>query len=220
MKQNKNNDFRNWFLGTIAVGAIPLTIFAGFKAKTNKKLEQKITEPVKAVKNYIPEKQESNRQNFVKGFNNSPSSDYNKVSYQTNDFSKDSDKILLARMIYGEARNCSDEEKIAVAYTVINRANDSKKWNGENIKDCILKPWQYSCFNKNDVNRKKLKNPPKRVFEDYIKIAEDVLNGKYTELNKGQTHYFNPRVVRPKWADKLDRIGRIKNSKHEFYIEE
>lgn len=141
------------------------------------------------------------------------------IEYKTSDFSKDSDRIILARAIYGEARNCSDEEKIAVAHTVINRVNDGKKWNGENVKDVILKPWQYSCFNKNDVNYEKLKNPDKKIFERCLKVADEVLQGKYENLNKGQTHYFNPKVVKPKWADKMYKIGKIGNSKHEFYIE-
>ena len=148
-----------------------------------------------------------------------PSDNMQDVDYKTDDFSKDSDNVLLARMLYGETRNCSEEEKIAVAYTIINRVNDGKKWNGENVKQVILKPWQYSCFNKNDVNYEKLKNPDKKIFEDCLKVANEVLQGKHSELNKGQTHYFNPKVVKPKWADEMRKIGKIRNSKHEFYIE-
>ena len=148
-----------------------------------------------------------------------PSDNMQDVDYKTDDFSKDSDNVLLARMLYGETRNCSEEEKIAVAYTIINRVNDGKKWNGENVKQVILKPWQYSCFNKNDVNYEKLKNPDKKIFEDCLKVANEVLQGKHSELNKGQTHYFNPKVVKPKWADEMHKIGKIENSKHEFYIE-
>ncbi|MDP3027413.1 MAG: cell wall hydrolase [Nanoarchaeota archaeon] len=151
-----------------------------------------------------------------------PNTKVRDIDYKTDNFSKDSNNVLLARMLYGETRNCSKEEKIAVAYTVINRANDNKKWNGENVKEVILKPWQYSCFNKNDANYEKLKDPindDADSFYDCLKVANEVLQGKHSELNKGQTHYFNPKVVKPKWADEMYKIGKIKNSKHEFYIE-
>lgn len=151
-----------------------------------------------------------------------PKSKEENVDYKTDNFSKDSDDVLLARMLYGESRSCSEEEKIAVAYTAINRANDGKKWNGKNVKEAILKPWQYSCFNKNDANYEKLKDPMKDDAESFcecLKVANEVLQGKHSELNKGQTHYFNPGVVKPKWADEMYKIGKIKNSKHEFYIE-
>lgn len=148
--------------------------------------------------------------------------------YRVSDFSKDSDEVLLARMLFGEARNCSDMEKIAVAYTAINRANDGKKWNGESVRGAILKPWQYSCFNENDSNRDKLMNPEKydkQAFARCLDIARDVLAGKYKDPT-GATHYFNPETAKPKWADKIRRLGRIKVdnegnlSKHEFYRED
>jgi len=133
------------------------------------------------------------------------------------------DEVLLAKMLFGEARNCSENEKIAIAYTAINRVNDNKKWNGETLREVILKPWQYSCFNENDVNKKKLMNPNdynSKAFEECLDISRKVLSGKYEELNNGQTHYFNPKVVYPSWAGKLKRIGKINNSKHDFYIED
>jgi hypothetical protein len=155
-----------------------------------------------------------------------------RTSYKTDDFLKDDDKTLLARLIWAEARNCGEEERIAVAYTVVNRANDGNKSNGETVKGAALKPWQYSCFNKNDVNRNKLMNPEKydsKSFYECLDVAGRVLSGEVADPTNGATHYFNPKVVKPKWADKMQRIGRIpvaveekgrvnvKPSRHEFY---
>ncbi len=197
----------NTFLAGVLSGAITLGIMQGCKEKLAEKpnLETKIQS--------VEDVNQPNIINYVEDVNQP-----NIIDYKTNDFSQDSDEVLLARMIYGESRNCSKNERIAVAYSVINRVNDRKKWNGENIKDVILKPWQYSCFNKNDVNLKKLKNPNKKIFEDCLEIAGEVLEGKYSELNKGQTHYFNPKVVKPKWADKLEKVD-FEKTKHEFYRE-
>ena len=141
----------------------------------------------------------------------------------TDDFSEDSDEVLLARMLFGEARSCSDEEKTAVAYTVLNRVDDGKRWNGTTIRGVVLKPWQYSCFNRNDPNKEKLKDPEKYdkiSWERCLGVAQGVVSRESKDFTKGATHYFNPNVVNPSWASKMTRIGRIGNSKHVFYRED
>ena len=146
------------------------------------------------------------------------------ASYKTSDFNKDTDEVLLARMLFGETRDCTTEEKVAVAYSAINRINDGKKWNGETLKEVILKPYQYSCFNKNDPNRKKLMDPERYepgAFQDCLEISRQVLSKRYQDPTSGATHYFNPKVVKPTWAKKMKKIGFIKTAKgrsqHEFY---
>jgi spore germination cell wall hydrolase CwlJ-like protein len=146
-----------------------------------------------------------------------------KKNYRTEDFSQDSDEVLLARMLFGEARGCDIEEKIAIAYTAINRAEDGKAWNGETLREVLLKPYQYSCFNKSDLNRKKLMDPEKydvRAWQECLEVAKDILADRYKDPTNRVTHYFKPSVVKPSWADKITRIGRIKGSRHEFYREE
>ena len=143
------------------------------------------------------------------------------ISYKTNDFKKDSEEVLLARMLFGEARNCSNQEKIAVAYTAINRVNDNKRWNGTNIKGVILKPWQYSCFNLNDPNRKKLMDPEKydsKSWQTCLEIAKNVLSGNYSDSTNGATHYFNPSVVVPEWSKRMEK-KEVQGTKHDFYRE-
>ena len=149
-----------------------------------------------------------------------------KPNYKVSDFLGDSDEVLLARMVFGEARNCSEVERVAIAYTVINRANDGKIWNGETIREAILKPKQYSCFNENDVNRDKLMDPETydpKSFGECLDVAKKVLSGEFEDPTNGATHYFNPKVSNPSWAKKLEKIGRIETSsgpgKHEFYRE-
>ena len=144
-----------------------------------------------------------------------------KEDYDTLDFSQDSEKVLLARMLLGEVENCSKQERIAVAYTAINRINDNKKWNGETLKEVILKPYQYSCFN--ETFNKKLKTPlnyNKKEFLSCLKLSGEILSGKYKDPTNGATHYYNPRTIKePFWAKKTKKIGKIKNSKHLFYKE-
>ena len=144
------------------------------------------------------------------------------INYRTTNFSQDTDEVILARMIFGEARNCSKEERIAVGYTTINRLKQPRKF-GRTLSQVILKPYQYSCFNRNDPNREKLMNPKRydpQSFEECLEIARGIISGTYKDPTQRATHYFNPRIVRPSWANQMTRIGRINNSKHEFYRED
>jgi len=137
-------------------------------------------------------------------------------------FEKDSDKTLLARMLFGEARNCSFAEKVAIAYTAINRANDNKTWNGRTLRGAILCPWQYSCFNKGDPNLPKLTNPKAyspKAWEQCLSAADAALSYKYPDMNQGQTHYFNPRHANPNWANSIERLGELAKGKHVFLKE-
>lgn len=148
--------------------------------------------------------------------------------YQTENFDKDSDKVLLARMLYGETGGrLSLDETVAIANTAVRRSKDGKKWNGETLRGSILAPKQYSCFNPKDPMLPLLKNPylgNKKNFDRCLEIAEGVLNGKYLDTSKGATHYFNPKKSSPSWAKSMQRIGHLKISKgasvHVFYKEQ
>lgn len=144
------------------------------------------------------------------------------VSYKTDDFQTDSDEVILARMIFGEARSCSDLEKTAVAYTALNRANDGKDWNGKTLKEAILKKLQYSCFNSNDVNLEKLKDPVKYDEESWkkcLEISNKVINKTSSDPTNGATH-FHTRSVHPYWADDLSVKLDDENLSHIFYRED
>lgn len=132
-------------------------------------------------------------------------SDYN--------FSSDSDTVLLARMIFGEARRNSRIEQIAVAHTALTRAKDKVRWNGTDIRSALLTPKQYSCFNDDDPNREILEDPMRydsKRFKQCLVVAEKVLNGEYKDPTNGATHYHAPSA-NPKWAraPSMRRIGRI-----------
>ncbi len=130
-------------------------------------------------------------------------------NYRISNFNEDPDQILLARMLLGEAEECSKIEKIAVAYTAINRANDNKKWNGETLKEAILKPYQYSCFNK-EYNQP-LKNPMsynQKEFISCLNLAEKILAGEYKDPTDGATYYYNPsKIKKPRWTKGLEKVG-------------
>jgi len=141
--------------------------------------------------------------------------------YKTDNFYKDEDSVLLARMLLGEATGCSEIEKIAIAFTPINRVEDGDELNGSTIKDAILTPYQYSCFNSEKKSSLFLKDPLKYnsgEFLNDLKLAKEVLGGKYKDPTNGATNYYNPMLVKePIWTKDFQNIGRIGNSKHIFY---
>lgn len=143
------------------------------------------------------------------------------ANYNTNDLNGDSDEVLLARVLYGEARNCTREERIAIGYTAVNRANDGKKWNGTTVREALLKKFQYSCLNENDPNRAELMNPRNvSKFEECLEDSREVLNDTNAEYNLGQTHYFAKSMkIPPKWSKskQMKQLGDIVDpSKHTF----
>lgn len=141
----------------------------------------------------------------------------------------DSNKILLARTLFGESRDCIYPEKIIIGYTAINR---NRYWynNKKDLSEVLLEKWQYSCFWENTKENKKnkttLMSPEKYDPEEWVlslKAAEDVLENKYPSLNKKQTFYhikkFNGKLMeKPKSWKKAEKLnfGKLK-LKHVFY---
>lgn len=68
------------------------------------------------------------------------------------------DTDILARTIYGEARGESISGQEAIASVILNRVAFAKRrgryWWGNTIAGVCLAPWQFSCWNENDPNRK------------------------------------------------------------------
>ena len=148
------------------------------------------------------------------------------TDYKTDDFYKDSDKVLLARMLFGEAESCSDIEKIAIAWTALNRMDDEKDWNGTTLQEVILKPYQYSAFNLG--RNAKLKNPMtynRWEFLDCLQLAREILAGMHPDPTNGATHYLNPYhpdlkgKPAPDWVRGMVEIEKIWwNIRHKFYM--
>lgn len=144
-------------------------------------------------------------------------------NYKTEALEKDSDEVLLARMIFGEARNCRYLEKVGVGYTPVTRANDGKKWNGKTLKEAILKHdekgvYQYSCFNRGDPSRAVLMDPKKyspRAFDECLRVSRDILEGKVADPTGGATHYYSPEGMRAIKIHQIERKYKIQIQKLE-----
>ena len=131
---------------------------------------------------------------------------------------------LFARMLFGEARGESPAERIIIGFTPSNRVNSDKFPEDTTLKAALLRQGQYSCFNENDGNIKKVLNPlgyeSFYVWERCFECAQNHLNGEYKIGNVGQTNYHAKNMDSfPEWSEKMKKVGGLpKYFKHEFYV--
>lgn len=112
---------------------------------------------------------------------------------------------VLARTIFGEARGEPHEGLEAVANVVLNRVSIAQKrgryWWGNNIIGVCQKPYQFSCWNKNDPSYQRLINvTDKNIhFATALRIARRAIIGALPDRTNGATHY-HADYVSPYWA--------------------
>ena len=129
----------------------------------------------------------------------------------------ESEVLVLARTIYGEARGEDEETKRAVANVVINRVKDPKWW-GKTIKEVCLVRKQFSCFNFGDPNFMELINAhiKDRVLQECFGIAYVVIKGLLPDNTNGATHYHNKNIDTD-WDNVMDVTREL--NKLTFYKE-
>lgn len=123
------------------------------------------------------------------------------------------DKDLLALCVWRESRGESYLAKLGVAYVIRNRASQSKWW-GKSIREVILKPYQFSSFNNNDVNFDKFPDTYDPSFIECSNVATHALEGTEPDPTSNSTFYFDKSLDAkpPKWAESYVHtidIGRL-----------
>lgn len=125
----------------------------------------------------------------------------------TGNFADDSEQMILARAIFGEARSLEypDEARIAVGWAIRNRVEDSR-W-ADNYHGIIIQESQYSAFNKDDKNRPYVENPfwkgtetDKNAWYNCYEIAGKVIKGEVNDPTNGANHYYDNSIPTPYWA--------------------
>jgi len=124
--------------------------------------------------------------------------------------------------VFGEARGEPQKGQFAIAQVIRNRVLANNTYPAI---EC-LRPYQFSCWNKNDPNYSLLNSVLKGerdIPSIYYKIADDVLNGRVLLDEVGDARYYMTRSLyysnkRPSWANKLKVATEIGN--HVFLTEE
>ena len=116
------------------------------------------------------------------------------------------DRDIFARTLWGEARGESLAGQIAVAWTIRNRVFDGKdkSWWGEGYAGVCQKPYQFSCWNRNDPNFAYLSGSKAIPFRELAQTriaADQVIDGKVPDPTGGATHYYAVAMKKaPAWA--------------------
>lgn len=123
------------------------------------------------------------------------------------------DVTFLALTVWREARGESEEGKIAVAMSIINRVK-SPSWWGNDVQSVIFKKWQYSSLT--DPKDPQLTTWPKtndKSWSDCLCIAYDVLFNLVPNSAPSADSYYDISIKAPYWADDkffVKQIGRLK----------
>lgn len=118
----------------------------------------------------------------------------------TGDYNDDTDTVLLARLLFGEAEGQPEVAKIGVAYTVVNRFKENQA--GTTLKEVMLKPNQYDgLWNVHTIA--KVRYPSNRdSLEEWrlsYEVAEKVLAGTVSDPTNGATNFHSYSVGDPDW---------------------
>lgn len=115
---------------------------------------------------------------------------------------------IMARTIYGEARGEGQQGMQAVANVIMNRVK-AGSWYGASVKDVCLKPYQFSCWNDNDVNKLIITQATDAQLKPARKIAEQAIAGTLQDITGGATHYYADSIAAPYWAASMTQTAKI-----------
>ena len=134
---------------------------------------------------------------------------------------EDKDLDIMARTIYGEARgelNHPDggiKSLHAVGWVIKNRTKMPQY--SAYVHEVCMQPWQFSCWNINDVNRLKLLKADlnDKIYRKCYLAATEVLFGRIPDCTHGANHYHSTDIPPPYWAKGQDPTAKI--GRHVFY---
>jgi len=108
------------------------------------------------------------------------------------------DLYCMTINIYHEARSEPIQGQIAVGNVVINRIDDPNYPN--TVCDVVYERKQFSWYS--DGKSDKIHN--KIAFKEAAEISLMLLAGYIDDNTDGATHYYNPHIVKPYWANAYD----------------
>lgn len=112
---------------------------------------------------------------------------------------------VLARTMWGEARGEGSAGMQAVAAVVMNRVAIADRrggyWWGNGIVQVCQKPYQFSCWNKDDANFRKVVavDEGDAQFAAAARMARQFVAGRGHDPTNGATHYHAAGIA-PYWV--------------------
>ncbi len=127
-------------------------------------------------------------------------------------------KELLATLAFSETKDLGDG--MNVINVVKNRALEPKRY-GEGLEGVIYKPKQFSGEGGKEWDKAKsgkMTAEEKAIYNQFLTAADQALTGALPDTTDGATHYFNPKLANPKWAEKMKKVHETEY--HTYYKEE
>lgn len=126
------------------------------------------------------------------------------------------DQEILAKTLWGEARNQGYDGQQAVASVILNRVK-LDGWRGHDIRSVCLKPYQFSCWNQSDPNRPKLMEVTEDdpIYDQCLAIAGLAINGALPDNTNGADAY-QVTGTNAYWSKGLTSVAMIGDQ--DFYI--
>jgi N-acetylmuramoyl-L-alanine amidase len=142
------------------------------------------------------------------------------------DYNPLDDLDVMALTVWAEARGEPIKGQIAVAWVIRNRWEHPRWWsrNRDSIPDdtiaaVVKDPYQFSCWNPNDPQRKQLENPRMLndlAFMEIREICRMVICNEVFDPTGGADHYCTTKVAKyTSWAKGRIPIKVI--GRHSFY---
>jgi spore germination cell wall hydrolase CwlJ-like protein len=129
----------------------------------------------------------------------------------------DHDIDVAARTVWGEARGEPWAGKVAVAWVIKNRAEDSRRRYGQGLAGVCQKPLQFSCWNQNDANRPKMiaVTDMDLSFRECLAAMAWAIDGLGGDPTMGAMHY-QVTGTNAVWAAGHTPVVTI--GSHQFYV--
>ena len=125
---------------------------------------------------------------------------------------KEFDKWQTALCCWREARGEGRDGQRAVVHVIANRsALSGRSWAQEVYRKLQFSSMTYG----NDPQLCTVPVTPDAIFSTCYEIADAVMSGQDTDITLGATHYFNPNIVLPSWAEAFTKTVSIGH--HDFF---
>lgn len=119
------------------------------------------------------------------------------------------ERVMLALLVWREARGELHQAKVAVCFSVMNRVENPKWW-GKTLGEVIAKKWQYSSMAApGDPNLIQYPLPQDLSFKDALATVNAVLGGKVVNPVPRADSYWDDSIARPQWATDANFVCKI-----------
>jgi len=121
---------------------------------------------------------------------------------------------IIANALFSETKDYEDAKQIASV--IINRTKNPDRW-GSTPTDVIMQPYQFSGVGGREWTKaktQKFTEEEANIYKKFLQIGYQITKGTF-ETTTEANHYFNPKIAKPKWAEKMKKLEE--NKYHSYY---